>query len=164
MAINFDNKSKNPSNSNPFEIAHDEYVIKDYYAANIKKPAKGQARVALTNKRAIIYYRTDDGILVNDAQISQITATNIFWGQRKRITTGLIMLAIGIIGSLALMITLLPDVFNSDSYSSYDPYYDSYYYSNDSGHGCTSTVAFLSSLPQPTTAPLTAVATDLIIT
>jgi len=127
MAVNFDNTSKDSSGSEPFEIAHDEYVIKDYYAANIKKPVKGQAHVALTNKRAMIYYSTKQGILVNDAQISEVTATNFFWGKRKRRKAGLIALGMGIIGYLVVMIMFLPSAMNSNSYSYYDSYDDAYY-------------------------------------
>ena len=73
------------TNSNaPFKISDDEYLIKDYHAARIKKPQKGEGHLALTNKRAIIYYWTEKGVLVNGANISEITATDILWGKRKR--------------------------------------------------------------------------------
>ena len=59
----------------PLITSDDEYIVKDYNAAKIKKPSKGETHVALTNKRALIYYWTNDGILVNDAGISDILVT-----------------------------------------------------------------------------------------
>jgi len=81
----------------------DEYIIKDYNAASIKKPNKGEGHLVVTNKRAVIYYWTKKSVLVNDAQIAEITATNIFWGKRKRRITGIISFAIGIIWFLSLI-------------------------------------------------------------
>jgi hypothetical protein len=83
------------------KISSDEYIIKDYNAANIKKPDKGEGHLVVTNKRAVIYFWTKKGVLVNDAQISEITATNIFWGKRKRRLAGMISLAVGIIWIIA---------------------------------------------------------------
>ena len=81
----------------PLTISDDEYIIKDYNAAKIQKPSKGEAHVALTNKRALIYYWTNDGILVNDAGISDILATNVFWAKRHRKKAGIALLSAGII-------------------------------------------------------------------
>jgi len=119
MVINSNALYTDSTNGPPFEIAHDEYIIKDYYAANIKKPGKGQAHIALTNKRAITYFWTKKGVLVNDAQISEVTATNVLWGERRRKTAGLISLCIGIIGYVTLLVMFQPLLF--------DPYYNSYY-------------------------------------
>ena len=68
----------------PLNISNDEYIIKDYYAAKVKKPDKGEAHLLLTNKRAIIYFWTHKSVLVNDAQISEVTASRILWAKRKR--------------------------------------------------------------------------------
>ena len=81
----------------PLITSEDEYIIKDYNAAKIKKPSKGEAHVALTNKRALIYYWTNDGILVNDAGISDILATSVFWAKRHRRKAGITLLSVGII-------------------------------------------------------------------
>lgn len=92
----------------PLNISNDEYIIKDYYAAKIKKPDKGEAHLLLTNKRAIIYFWTHKSILVNDAQISEVTASRILWAKRKRRIAGLIALAIGVIGISFLVLYNLP--------------------------------------------------------
>ena len=87
----------------PIKSSVDEYIVKDYLAAFIDKPEKGEAHVVVTNKRAIIYFWTRKVALVNEAQITEITSTDIFWDKRNRRGLGAFLLVIGILG-LALLI------------------------------------------------------------
>lgn len=95
---------KQPPNINEqVRISDDEYVIKDYNAAKVKKPTKGEAHVALTNKRAIIYYWTQKGVLVNDARITEVLGTNVFWAKRQRRKLGTTAIALGILSMVACL-------------------------------------------------------------
>ena len=82
----------------PFKISDGEYLVKDYFAAKINKPDKGEAHLALTNKRAIIYYWTHKTFMVNGANISEVTATDVLWTKRQDRSKGGILLGIGLIG------------------------------------------------------------------
>jgi hypothetical protein len=116
----------------PIKKSDDEYVIKDYRAAKIKKPEKGEAHIVVTNRRAIIYFWTHKVVLVNDAHITEITSTDIFWTKRSRHLAGAILLAISVIGYLILFqqnLNLeynLQNYLNDPYYENYNPYYEDY--------------------------------------
>jgi hypothetical protein len=111
----------------PIKKSDDEYVIKDYRAAKIKKPEKGEAHIVVTNRRAIIYFWTNKVVLVNDAQITEVTSTDIFWTKRSRHVAGAILLAISIIGYLILLQQNLNlQLYLNDPYYANNPYYADY--------------------------------------
>lgn len=112
----------------PIKKSDDEYVIKDYRAAKIKKPEKGEAHIVVTNRRAIIYFWTNKVVLVNDAHITEVTSTDIFWTKRSRHVAGAILLAISIIGYLILFQQNLNLQYslNDPYYGNDNPYYEAY--------------------------------------
>ena len=111
----------------PIKKSNDEYVIKDYRAAKIKKPEKGEAHIVVTNRRAIIYFWTNKVVLVNDAQITEVTSTDIFWTKRSRHVAGAILLAISVIGYLILFQQNLNLQYSlNDPYNANNPYYVDY--------------------------------------
>ena len=59
-------------------LANDEVVVKDYYAADVKKPTHGEAHFALTNKRLIWYIWTDETVKVNSVNILDIVSTSVY--------------------------------------------------------------------------------------
>ena len=59
-------------------LANDEVVVKDYYAADVKKPTHGEAHFALTNKRLIWYIWTDETVKVNSVNILDIVVTSVY--------------------------------------------------------------------------------------
>ena len=61
------------------KYSDDESIVKNYHAANINKPHKGQANVILTNKRAIINYSTAKSVIVNDVNIDDVRGADIAW-------------------------------------------------------------------------------------
>lgn len=83
------------------KFSDDETVVKNYHAANINKPHKGQANVILTNKRAIISYSTTKSVIVNDVNIDDVRGADIAWTDDVRnlkfiagaIILGIIMMA-----------------------------------------------------------------------
>jgi hypothetical protein len=119
--------NKDTKSKTPFKISDDEYLIKDYHAANIKKPQKGEGHLALTNKRAIIYYWTKKGVIVNGANISEVTATDILWGTRKRRLAGIILLSAGIIGLLGFVPALISTLMNPYGFYYYSDYFAAFF-------------------------------------
>jgi len=77
------------------KFSDDETIVKDYNAAKIKKPSKGEVHVILTNKRVIINYRTPNSVLVSDVNVDDVRGTDISWFTVKKMKRGLISLAIG---------------------------------------------------------------------
>ena len=78
------------------KLSDDETIIKDYYAANIKKPSKGEAHVILTNKRVMINYQTKNSILVNDLHIKEVRGADVSWSTGQKRKEGVVLLIIGI--------------------------------------------------------------------
>ena len=78
------------------KLSDDETIIKDYHAANIKKPSKGEAHLILTNKRVIIDFHTDTSVLVNDLHIKEVRGADVVWSTARRRKLGIAMLIVGI--------------------------------------------------------------------
>ena len=79
------------------KLSDDETVVKDYHAANIKKPSKGEAHVILTNKRVIINYQTSQNNLTNDVHIKEVRGADVSWSTANRRKLGISIAVIGII-------------------------------------------------------------------
>lgn len=60
------------------ELATGEIVLKDYYAANVRKPSYGEAHFAITNKRLIWYIWSEETVKVNSVNIVDIVSTSIY--------------------------------------------------------------------------------------
>lgn len=85
-------------------LADDEVVVKDYYAATVKKPNHGEAHVAATTKRVILYIWTKESFQVNGANIANVLSTDIYWSNRRRRKLGIGLLSVGF---LCLLINFL---------------------------------------------------------
>lgn len=81
-------------------LADGEVVIKDYYAATVKKPTSGEAHVAATTKRVILYVWTKESFQVNGANIADVLSTDIFWSTRRRRKLGIGLLLVGLFVSI----------------------------------------------------------------
>ena len=79
------------------KYSDDEIVVKDYHAANIKKPSKGEAHVILTNKRVIINYHTSQSNLTNDVHIKEVRGADVSWATARRRKLGIVAGVIGMI-------------------------------------------------------------------
>ena len=60
------------------QFATDEVIVRDYHAANVKKPSYGQAHFALTNKRLIWYIWTNETVKVNSINIKDLVSTAVY--------------------------------------------------------------------------------------
>ncbi len=91
------------------KFSDDETVVKDYNAAKIKKPSKGETHIVLTNKRIIINYQTPKSVLISDVSIDDVRGTDISWFTVKKMKSGLISLAIGIF-SIVMGLVILSSI------------------------------------------------------
>lgn len=83
-------------------LADDETVVKDYYAAAVKKPTRGEAHVAVTNKRVILYVWTHETTQVNGVNITDVLGTDIYWSTRQRRKFGTGLFLVGLFGTIIL--------------------------------------------------------------
>src|ERR1051326_8124408 len=81
-------------------LADGEVVIKDYYAATVKKPTVGEAHIAATTKRVILYVWTKESFQVNGATIADVLSTDIYLSTRRRRKLGIGLLLVGLFGSV----------------------------------------------------------------
>ncbi len=88
------------------ELADEEIIVKDYHAATVKKPTYGEAHVAVTTKRVIMYIWTKKTTQVNGVDIVDVLGTDIFWSKRQRRPLGFALLIIGV------FICAIPFLFN----------------------------------------------------
>src|SRR5690242_14857130 len=83
-------------------LADDEAVVKDYYAAAVKKPTHGEAHVAVTSKRVILYVWTQETTQVNGVNITDVLGTDIYWSTRQRRNLGIGLFLMGLFGTIVL--------------------------------------------------------------
>lgn len=83
-------------------LADDEAVVKDYYAAAVKKPTHGEAHVAVTSKRVILYIWTQETTQVNGVNITDVLGTDIYWSTRQRRKFGIGLFLMGLFGTIVL--------------------------------------------------------------
>jgi hypothetical protein len=88
-------------------LADGEVIIKDYYAATVKKPSHGEAHIAATTKRVILYIWTKESFQVNGANIADVLSTDIYWSNRRRRKLGIVLLLVGFFLSLWPLINSL---------------------------------------------------------
>jgi hypothetical protein len=77
------------------ELADEEAFVKDYYIATINKPDYGEAHLAVTNKRVIMYTWTKDTIQINSTDIVDVRGIDTSWTKRQRLHLGIAMAIIG---------------------------------------------------------------------
>jgi hypothetical protein len=65
------------------QLATDEEVVKDYFAATVKKPSYGEAHFAITNKRLIMYIWSEETVKVNSVNIADIVSTSVYQTERS---------------------------------------------------------------------------------
>ncbi len=86
------------------DLANDEIFVKDYHIATIEDPDYGEAHVAITKLRVIMYTWTKDVIQINSSDIKDVRSIDLSWFTLQRKMLGWTLF---IIGSFLTFIILL---------------------------------------------------------
>lgn len=96
------------------DLADEEIFVKDYHIATIEEPDYGEAHVAITKLRVIMYTWTKDIIQINSADIKDVRSIDLSWFTLQRKMLGWTIFIIGSFLTFLILLQIPSLILNPD--------------------------------------------------